>query len=139
MKKQKQVRTLLTPTTLKRVISITGRGRRYKSIEELALVAIHQSLSRQPLATAGGNGQVTDSPGISCDIPLFQILRSRLAHELASATAQDAEKECEAISPRFPDLSMGFMEKVSKATGIPMSKIVAISIEELLEQEATNS
>ena len=143
MKKQKQVRTLLTPTTLEKVVSITGRGRRYKSMEDLALAAVSRSLGHRPPAVANGAGQTADGQGVSYDIPLFQVLRARLAHELASATAlgldDPAEKECEAISPRFPDDNIEFMEKVSKATGLPMSKIVAISIEELLKQEAANA
>lgn len=140
MKKQKQVRTLLTPTTLEKVVSITGRGRRYKSMEDLALAAVSRSLGHRPPAVANGTGQTADGQGVSYDIPLFQVLRARLAHELASATALgEDEKECEAISPRFPDTNIEFMEKVSKATGLPMSKIVAISIEELLKQEAANS
>lgn len=138
MKKQKQVRTLLTPTTLEKVVSITGRGRRYKSMEDLALAAVSRSLGHRPPAVS--NGTPADGQGVSYDIPLFQVLRARLAHELASATALGMdEKECEAISPRFPDVNIEFMEKVSKATGLPMSKIVAISIEELLKQEAANA
>lgn len=138
MEKQRQVRTLLTPTTLEKVISISGRGRKYKSMEDLALAAVRRSLGHRPLAA----GSPSDGQETNYDLPFFQVLRARLAHELASASALGAEvaeeKECEAISPRFPDTSAKFMERVSKATGVPMSKIVAISIESLLDEEAAN-
>ena len=83
MEKQRQVRTLLTPTTLEKVISISGRGRKYKSMEDLALAAVRRSLGHRPLAT----GSPSDGQETNYDIPFFQVLRARLAHELASASA----------------------------------------------------
>lgn len=150
MKKAGQVRVMLTPDTLEKVVCITGRGRKYKSMEDLALAAVRRSLGHRPLAAVHGQSedgtQSSDSgQGASYDLPLFKILRARLAHEISTASAALAngqlpvrQEGTERISPRFPDDDREFMEKVSTALGLPMSKIVEVSIESLLDEEAAN-
>lgn len=120
----------VSPETLEKVISITGRGRKYKTIEQLADTAVRRVFNR-PLATG--------------ELLLFNILRARLAHEMSMANAGNARedaggkrKDDQRVGTRLDAELSDLVNRTARATRIPASNIIELAIEDFLENPPAN-